>query len=85
VEGVTRNASRSGVLFECALALDVGTPVELVLGLSLEGGRPSEAADMMCEGRNVRAQSGSTAGAAATLAATITSYSYLRTFSGRRL
>ena len=82
MEGVTCNASRSGVLFRCARPLDVGTAVHFILGLSLEGAAPSEAADMMCEGHVVRARTDSDE---ATVAATIKSYSYIRKFLGKQV
>ena len=84
-EGVTRNASRSGVLFQCPRPLAIGTAVELILGLSLAGVTPPETADMLCEGYIVRAHADVTEDDTATLAATIARYSYLRASSGKRV
>ena len=58
--------------------------MEFVLGLSLAGATPSEAADMMCLGCVVRSQTDPNADMA-TLAATITKYSYLRKFLGKHV
>src|SRR5438034_7878144 len=76
-EAVSVNASRSGVLFRCDQLLEVGTEIELILALSWESAAPVEAADVMCSGRIVRAETGGADDNSA-LAATIDNYAYIR-------
>jgi hypothetical protein len=76
-EAVSVNASRSGVLFRSNRLLTVGTEIELILALSWETSSSVEAADVICSGRIVRAETGAADGKSA-LAATIESYEYLR-------
>ncbi len=76
--GTGVNASRSGMLFRTDNIPQVGTEVELIIGLSWEP-EASESADVKCSGRIVRTDEMYPGGPAVAL--TIDSYSFLSIFS----
>jgi hypothetical protein len=65
------------VLFRCDQLLEVGTEIELIFALSWETPAPIEAADVICSGHIVRAETGG-ADRHSALAATIDHYTYIR-------
>lgn len=75
-EGVSVNASRSGVLFRADHSLAVGTELELIFGLSWEV-EWARVADVICFGRIVRADASSPEDARIALAATIDRYTFI--------
>lgn len=78
-EATSINASRTGVLFRCELDphIDVGTPVEFILGFSSKGDEPVEMADVRCSARVVRTEKVDAAGEQALIAAAIQSYTFI--------
>lgn len=76
-KAVSVNASRSGVLFRTDRLPRVGTEIDLILTFSWDTDAWVQAADVMCSGHIVRAETRE-AGGESVLAATIDSYEYLR-------
>jgi hypothetical protein len=75
-EGVSVNASRSGVLFRAYELPAIGTEVEMIFALSWAASYPLDGADVSCAGRIVRADQRYPGGQA--VASTIDSYSFLK-------
>jgi hypothetical protein len=53
IEGVTKNISRSGVLFSTEHVFDIDTPIEI--DIALRSG-PAAGSDLVCHGRIVRTE-----------------------------
>jgi hypothetical protein len=79
LEGVSVNVSRSGVLMQTDRVLPAGTPIEIVIALSRLDIPDYEVADVACAGRVVRTERGRGGRLACRMAATIDSYSLIRT------
>ena len=73
----TRNVSSSGVYFEFASSLDVGTPLEFVLTLP-EQITKGNAVRIRCMGKVVRVDPGKSEEGSLGIAATIERYEFLR-------
>ena len=79
LEGVSVNVSRSGVLIQTDRVLATGTPVEIIIALSRLDIPDYEVADVACAGRVVRTERARAGRLTCRVAATIDSYSLLRT------
>ncbi|SRR6266545_1324252 len=77
-EAVGLNASRTGVLFQSGLVVDVGTEIELTLALAWETAPWNDVADVNCLGRIVRIETRGTTNDVPVLAASIDQYSLAR-------
>ncbi|MDE3179580.1 MAG: PilZ domain-containing protein [Acidobacteriota bacterium] len=81
-DGLTRNVSRTGVLFWCDRALKKGARVKI--GLALPGSILSEnGGEVECHGRIVRVEPPRNARAEYAVAATFASYRFVRAGTGR--
>ena len=77
-QGVSLNASQSGVLFQSDRVVEIGTEVELIFGLSWDPGDNLDVADVKCLARVVRAEERGPGDSGSELAARIESYSFIR-------
>jgi hypothetical protein len=78
-EGVSLNASATGVLFQCQLdpLIAIGTEVELIFAFSWNTAAAVDMADVRCSARTVRAYRPSLDSTGALVAAAIESYSFM--------
>jgi hypothetical protein len=83
VEGLSVNASRSGILFRSDQFVAVGTEVELIVALSRDLPADFDIADIRCVGHISRVSDERQTGRAPAIAATIECHSFLRYRGGQ--